>query len=169
MSYTPTRSRQLVDWRAAFWAGILSGTVLLLLNLFLTPHYIGGNGWVIVRLFASILLGKGVLAPPATFDLAALITALFTHLTLSILYALILAYIIHRGGLITGILGGAVFGLALYLINFYTLTLFFKWFFAMESKSFLFNHIIYGALAGGTYEALEIEVFEPIYEEPLED
>jgi hypothetical protein len=28
------RMRQVVDWRAAFWAGLAAGTVFLLVNLF---------------------------------------------------------------------------------------------------------------------------------------
>jgi hypothetical protein len=84
---------------------------------------------------------------------------------LSIAFTLLIAYIIHRGGLITGILGGALIGLGLYTINFRTLTYVFPWFFAMESTSVLVNHLIFGALAGGIYEALEVEEFEPVYED----
>lgn len=161
MTTSSPRMRQLVDWRAAFWAGLLAGAVFLLVNLFVTPLVIGGNGWVMVRLFASIILGEGVLAPPATFDVLALVVALITHFALAVAYSLLIAYVIHRGGLIAGIIGGALLGLALYSINFYTLTFFFPWFFAMRSGVFVVAHLLFGALAGGIYEALEVETFIP--------
>ena len=162
MTTTSLRMRQLVDWSAAMWSGLIAGTIFLLLNLFLSPV---GNVWVMVRLFASILLGDSILAPPATFDVAALLAAISVHFLLSILYALLIAYIIHRGGLISGIIGGALLGLALYSINFYTLTLLYPWFFAMRSGLFIITHALFGALVGGIYEALEVEVFVPAEEE----
>ena len=156
------KMRQVVDWSAAVWAGIVAGLVFMLLNLYVTPYVLGGNAWVMVRLFASVILGQGILAPPASFDLAAIVAALVAHFTLSVAFALLLAYIIHRGGLITGVLGGALFGMALYFINFYTLTWFFPWFFALKSNIMLGTHLLFGALAGGTYEVLEVEEFVPI-------
>ncbi|MFQ5436962.1 MAG: hypothetical protein ACE5FD_19060, partial [Anaerolineae bacterium] len=56
------RMVQLVDWSTAVWAGLLAGVVFLLLNLILAPLFIGGNGWVIIRLMASPMLGDGILA-----------------------------------------------------------------------------------------------------------
>lgn len=161
MTTSSPRLRQLVDWRAAFWAGLIAGAIFLLVNLFVTPLVIGGNAWVMVRLFASIVMGEGILAPPATFDGAALLVALVTHFALAVAYSLLIAYIIHRGGLIAGIIAGALLGLALYSINFYTLTFFFPWFFAMRSGVFVAAHLLFGALAGGIYEALEVETFVP--------
>ena len=39
------------------------------------------------------------------------------------------------------------------------LTLLFPWFFAMRSWTLVFTHVIFGALAGGVYESLEVEEF----------
>ncbi len=155
------RMRQLVDWSAAVWAGSIAGTVFLLLNLFLIPAMVGGNAWTIVRLFASILLGEGVLAPPATASVPALGAALVAHYALSVVFALVIAWILHRWGIVIGVIGGALLGLALYCINFYTLTLAYPWFYAMRNGVFVFTHVVYGALAGGIYEALEVEEFVP--------
>jgi hypothetical protein len=161
MTTASPRMRQLVDWWAAFWSGLIAGAIFLLVNLFVTPLVIGGNAWVMIRLFASIGLGNGILAPPATFDASALVVALVAHFFLSIIYAMLIAYIIHRGGLIAGMIGGALLGLALYSINFYTLTFFFPWFFAMRNGVFVITHLLFGAVAGGIYEALEVETFVP--------
>ena len=160
MPTTPSvRMRQLVDWSAAIWAGLLAGSIFLLLNVIITPLVIGGNGWVMVRLLASISLGETILPPPASFDLKALLAALVTHYALSIGFSMLLAYIIHRGGMLTGILGGGLFGLCLYYINIYTLTWFLPWFFGIRSWAFLLTHILFGAAAGGIYEGLEVEEY----------
>lgn len=161
MTTTMPRMRQLVDWRAAINAGLIAGVIFLVLNWIVTPLVIGGNVWIMMRLFASIILGKTVLAPPATFDALGFMVAIVVHFALSVSYALIIAYIIHRGGLIIGIIGGALLGLAFYAINFYTFTFFFPWFFAMRNPVFLITHLFFGALAGGIYEALEVENFQP--------
>lgn len=161
MSKTKTKMRQVVDWRAAMWAGVISGIIFLGMNMTLTAIYVS-SPWVVVRLIASVVLGKTVLPPPATFDVAIFIVSLIVHLALSIGFACLLAIIIHRWGLIVGIFGGALFGLALYFINFYTFSFFFPWFFPMRSWIMVVSHMAFGALAGGIYEALEVEEFVPV-------
>ena len=154
--------RQLVDWRAAAWAGLISGCVFFLLNLLVTPLVLGGNPWVMVRLMASLILGEAILAPPATFHSGALVAAFLANGILCFVFNLLVAYIIHRGGIIIGFAGGAVLGFAIYCINFYTLTWFYPWFFAFRGWVMISNHVILGALAGGIYEWLEVERFIPI-------
>jgi hypothetical protein len=160
----PTRLQQTVDWSAAIWAGLVAGTVFLGVNLLVVPAVIGGNGWVCIRLMASVVMGSEILSPPATFDAAALVVGLLVHFGLSVVATLVLAAIVHRFGLIIGLAGGALFGLALYGVNIYTMTLLFPWFMAVNSGSFALAHVIFGTAAGGLYEALEVEEFEP---EPL--
>ena len=161
---TPIRVRQVVDWSAAVWAGIIAGMVTLLLNVFVMPMYIGGNGWLVIRYFASIALGEGVLPPPSSPHAGALVTAIVMQLVLSVAFTLVLAFIIHRGGLVAGVLGGAAFGLGVYCINFFLMTRFFDHF-NIGNSFLVFSHLIFGALAGGLYEALEVEEFIPIDEQ----
>lgn len=162
MSTTGPRMRQVVDWSAALWAGLIAGAVFLLLNLILIPLVEGGSPWIPMRYLASIVLGDGVLPPPATFDAIVLVVGLLVTLLISLVYAVLLAIIIHRWGLLLGIILGALFGLAIYVINYYTLTLLFPWFFAMNSLIVAIIHVIFGAVAGGVYEALEVEEFVPV-------
>ncbi len=157
-----SKMRQVMDWSAAFWAGIIASIVFFLLNILAVPSLLETNMWVIIRLFASVFLGKDILAPPATFDLTALLVSIITTLVLSIGFTLLIAFVLHQWGMLVGILGGAVFGLAIYLINFYSLSYFFPWFFALSSWPFVISHIIFGAVAGGVYEAFEVEEFEPV-------
>lgn len=161
MSSAKIKLRQVVDWRAALWAGVVSGFAFLVVNMMLTQIYLG-SPWIIVRLAASVVMGKSVLPPPATFEPGIFLSALLVHFPLSLAFAGIIAFVLHRWGMLVGILGGAVFGLALYCINFYTFSFFFPWFFPMRSWIMVVGHVAFGALAGGTYEALEVEKFEPV-------
>ncbi len=161
MTTTKTKLKQVMDWKAAFYSGIISGFVLLLLVMFAVPSIMGWNAWIVVRYIASIFMGQTILPPPATFHLTALIIALITHIIISVGSAILLAFTIHRWELLIGIIGGAVFGLCLYGINFFSLTYFFPWFFLIKGWPMMLSHIIFGAVAGGVYEALEVEKFVP--------
>jgi hypothetical protein len=154
-------SRKVVDFRAVFWAGIVSGLVFLVVNMLLSLLFLG-TPWIFIRMVAALLLGQEVLPPPASFDPAIFIVALVIHLLLSIVFTTILALMIHKWGLLVGIIGGAIFGLALYAINIYTFSFFFPWFFSLRSWIILLSHVFYGATAGGMYEALEVERFETV-------
>lgn len=159
MHNEPRRGRQLVDWSSVLWAGLGAGTLFLLLNLFVTPRFAGGNAWTMLRMLASLVLGEGIVVPPATFSAAALGVGLAVHATLSLAFAALLAIVLHRWGLVVGIAGGALLGVALYAINLFSLTLWAPWFFALHSPAFLVSHALFGASAGGLYEALEVELF----------
>lgn len=156
-----SRLRQLVDWRAAV-VGALAGAVTFLLVVAITlPLTTGGTLWAFFRYLASILLGDSILPPPAGFDLSAVLVGLLVHLTLSLVYGAILALVIHRWGLVVGLVGGALFGFAVYAINFFTFTLLFDWFYLLRSWPILLAHILFGAVTGFVYELLEVERFVP--------
>jgi hypothetical protein len=148
-----------MDWRAAIIAGLIAGAVFLVVLLIAYPLATGGAPWAIFRFIGAIVLGEDVLPPPVTFDAGVVITALLVHFILSVLYTLVLAFIVHRWGILISIIGGALFGLALYLINFFTFTIFFPWFFPARAWPFSLVHILFGAVAGGIYELLEKDVF----------
>ena len=157
--------RQLMDWSAALWGGLISGSIFFLINILLSQIVLG-SPWVYIRIIASIILGTDVLPPPATFDLQIFLAALFIHLVISMFGAIVISFSVYRWGLIVGFLGGGGLGLALYVINFYTISYFFPWVFPYKSWIMVVSHIIFGALAGGIYELLEIEEF--IVDENLE-
>ena len=154
------RMRQIMDLRAALWAGIMSGTLFLLACLILTWWAVG-NPWVFTRLAASLVMGPGVLPPPATITVETFAVALIVHYALSIGYAMLIAFILHRWGLVVGIVGGAILGLAIYAINFYALSYIVPWFYPMRSWMLAVSHLLFGATAGGLYEAMEVERFVP--------
>lgn len=163
--------RQLVDWSAAIWAGLIGGLVFMIINVGAIPRFETGNtlaidgvsSWVIVRYIASVVLGEGVLAP-ATPNVGILLVAILVNFALSVVYALVLAIVIHRWGMIVGIVLGALFGFALYLINMSAFTVLYPWFEAIYSPWFIAAHVAFGAVAGGIYELLEEEEFVPVEE-----
>ena len=157
-----TRMRQVVDWRAAI-IGSLAGAITFLLAIaMLLPVTTGGTLWAFYRYIASILLGAGILPPPAGFDIVAVLVGTVIHVALSLVYGAILTTIIHRWGLIVGLLGGALFGLAVYAINFFTFTLIFDWFYLLRSWPIVLAHVLFGAVTGLVYELLEVERFVPV-------
>ncbi len=148
--------RQVVDWSAAVWAGIIAGVVFLITNL-VASAIAQDNADITLRLMASILMGSEVLFSEPTVGV--ILVGLLIHFIFSILFALLIAIIIHRWGLVVGIVGGALLGLALYAINFYTMSAIFPWFYAVTGWVMAITHIVFGATAGGVYEALEVEEF----------
>lgn len=159
MTHLRTEVRHLMDWKAAVIAGLIAGAVFLLVLLIAYPLATGGTPWTIFRFIGAMVLGESVLPPPTTFNAGVVVTAVLIHFALSILYTLILAFIVHRWGILISILGGALFGLALYLINFFTFTMFFAWFYPARAWPFSLVHILFGAVAGGIYELLEKDVY----------
>lgn len=141
-----------VTWRAVLIAGVVAGTVFLITNLVLLPIALDIKPGLILRYFAGLVMGSDVLTDDGT-DI--LVVGLLVHYALAILFAFPITIVVHRWGLSVGILGGAVLGLALYSINFYTLTNWVEWFFALKSTVLLFSHVLFGAVAGGVYELFD--------------
>lgn len=141
-----------VTWRAVLFAGIAGGTVFLITNLALLPLLLEVKPALLLRYFAGLVLGSDALTDDGTEVLGAGLIVLYA---LAIVFAFPITIVVHRWGLAVGILGGAVLGLALYSINFYTLTRWFEWFFALHSTALLLGHVLFGAVAGGVYEIFD--------------
>ncbi len=155
--------KQLVDWRAVVFAGVISGTVFLALTMWLTNSAVG-SAWLLPRIIASVVMGERVLPPPATFDAAVFGMCLLVHLPMSVAFAALIATVLHRWGLLVGVVGGAAFGLALYAVNFYTMSAWFPQFLIVRGGLLVASHVVFGALAGGIYELLEVEEFVSVEE-----
>jgi hypothetical protein len=148
-----------MDWKAAVIAGLIAGAIFLLVLMVAYPLATGGTPWTVFRFIGAIVLGETVLPPPTTFDAGVVVTAVLLHFILSVIYTLVLAFIVHRWGILISVIGGVLFGLALYLINFFTFTMLFPWFYPARAWPFSLVHILFGAVAGGVYELLEKDVF----------
>ena len=82
----------------------------------------GNSPWMPLHLIGAIGLGSIALSPANTFDLKILSTAVAIHMALAVLYGLSLALLIERMDTAWAIVIGAIYGLALYYINFYGFT-----------------------------------------------
>ncbi|MDQ6785346.1 MAG: hypothetical protein M3033_00810 [Acidobacteriota bacterium] len=150
---TVVRTNTGVNWSKAILAGLIGGLVFMVLEMILVPLIGGGSPWGPVRLIAAIGLGKDVLPPPADFAVVPFVVAMIIHFILSMIFGVILALIINRMSLGVAILIGAVFGLALYFINFYGLTAVFPWFATARNGITIFTHIAFGAVAAWVYKS----------------
>jgi len=141
-----------VTWRAVLISGLVAGTLFLLADVVLAPAILKVDAGLTLKYFAALVLGSKVLTQSGA---TILITGVIVHYVLSLVFALVIAIVVHRWGMVVGIIGGAILGVAIYGINLYTVTLLFPWFFAINSTVILLCHAIFGAVAGGVYEMFD--------------
>ena len=91
-----------VDLSAAFWAGLIAGTVFLITMLLLSTNVLGSSD-IVYRMIAAILRGEAVLSPTVAVDGGLIGSALVVHYALSLAFGLVVAVAIHRWGLIVGL------------------------------------------------------------------
>ncbi|HJW27526.1 MAG TPA: sodium:proline symporter [Rhodocyclaceae bacterium] len=130
-------------------AGIVSTLVQLILWLLFTdalPDIL----WRDARLTAAVVLGPGVLPPPATFDWLAMAVASFVHFGLSLAYGIAFCAVARRLRWRRPAVTGALLGLVLYAVNLYGFTWLFPWFAAARDWITLAAHAAFGASATAT-------------------
>jgi hypothetical protein len=143
-----------MDKRAAVIAGLIAALVSLGLGMGVL-QYLHEGAFGLPRLLATIALGRDALSAEATSNGMALGVGLAVHLVLGLFFAFVISFTLHRWGFWVGLIGGGLFGLALYAINTYTMSRFFPEFYFYRSWFMIGFHVIFGALCGGIYEALE--------------
>ena len=146
-----------VDWGAAVWAGMAAGVLATIVQIVLWSVFTDALPTLLfrdARFAAAIVLGRGVLPPPASFDGPVMLVATVVHFTLSIAYGLILAPFIARLRTAASLLAGAVFGFLLYLVNMYGFTVVFPWFRDSRDGIAIVAHVTFGLVAAGAYRVL---------------
>ena len=146
--------RENLTWSAVWIAGFVGGTVFLVTSMLFTPLLLGVDATLVLRYFASLIMGEAVVNGDVTTT-TQMIVGVIVHYALSLLFAFVIALVVHRWGLLVGIIGGGLLGLAIYGINFYTMTVLFPWFFAINNTVLLVSHVLFGALVGGVYEMFD--------------
>lgn len=139
---------------AVLWSGLIAGAVFMMLEMIMVPLFGDGSAWGPPRMIAAIVLGEGVLPPPATFDFGIIMTAVGVHFALSIVYTYVLSLFIRNSGTATALTIGAVFGLALYFINFYGFTGLFPWFADARNWISIVSHIAFGIVAAWSFTGM---------------
>jgi len=143
-----------LDWAAAGWAGLAAGFVMILLETSFASMFTTESGVSPVRQIAAIALSESVLPPVSPFTAIVFLAAMGVHLPLSLVYARVLAVFVHGAPLGRAVAIGALFGAALYAVNYYALTNVFAWFAASRGWITLLAHLAFGATAAGLYVLL---------------
>lgn len=139
--------------KAGALAGLIAGAVFMMMEMGLVALS-GGSPWGPPRMIAAIVMGEGVLPPPASFDLMIMMAAMAVHLMLSIVIGVGFAFIAKRFGLLMAVGVGTVVGLALYVVNFYGMTAIFPWFVMARNTISIVSHIAFGMVLGLSYHRL---------------
>lgn len=149
-------TRRSPDLAAAIGAGLIAGTIMMLLQITMYPLFLDRSAWFHPRLIAAIPLGRDVLPGAASgADASVAIAAMVVHYALSIIYAVVAAVVLDRARFWPAVALGAVGGFVLYVINYYGFTGVFEWFVASRNWVTTFTHISLGIGAAAAYKALE--------------
>lgn len=147
------RERGRIDPAMALAAGIGAGVVATVAQLamwWLAEMPLAETFFRDARLTAALVMGTDVLPPPLTPRWDILLAATLIHLALSVVYALIPAHLASRLRTGPALFAGALYGLAIYVVNLYGFTVLFPWFAASRNWETLVAHLVFGiALAGG--------------------
>lgn len=142
-------------WMDGVWAGLIAGVVFMMMEMLLVWMIKGDSPWGPPRMIAAMIMGEEVLPPPATFSFGIVMVAMMIHFMLSIVYGLLGAWMVHRFDVGLALLIGAVFGLAIYIVNFHMVVPFmFPWFVMARGAISIVSHIAFGMVLTGAYIAL---------------
>ncbi len=152
--------RRSPDWLVAAVAGFAAGAVLMVLDLFWSAVVEGGGPWRTSHMIAPIILGPEILQSPSfSFNFSVVAVALATHYVVGILFGLVLAAIMARlnldSSLPKALVTGAVFGGAVYLLNFHVMSNWFPWLADLRGWATVAAHLVFGTVAAFLYWKLE--------------
>ena len=150
---------QSLDWSAAIWAGVIAGVVFMMMEMLLMPMFgLAPNMWAPPRMIAAIGMGRDVLpmpqGPPPAFDLGVMMVAMIIHFTTSIVFGVVVAYLIRRLSMGAAIAVGVVAALLLYGFVFYIMTAGpWPWFAMGRNWVNIMTHVVFGAIVSWWYKA----------------
>jgi hypothetical protein len=151
-------ARRIPDWRAAAVGGFFAGAVLLVLGG-IAMWDMGGNPGEALRMVSAVLLGRDVVIHAAPIDAGIVLTALIVHILLSLAMGFVLATIMALFTLDSSIgmasIVGAVFGAAVYWVNFHAMTRVFPWFVDARGWMAVVANIVFGLIAAEAYVRFE--------------
>jgi hypothetical protein len=151
--------RSRPDWVVAAVAGFAAGAVLMVLDLLWSAFVDPSGPWRTSHMIAPIVTGADAArAPSYGFSVGVVAIALAVHYVLGIVFGLILAAImtpLHLDSTLEKAIGtGAVFGIVLYLVNFYGLVSLFPWLVELRGWPTTGAHLVFGVVAALLYAKL---------------
>jgi hypothetical protein len=148
------------DWRATVWAGVIAGILATLIQVLLWLAFTDDFPGILfrdARLTAALVTGSSAASSQsATFDAGIMLVATVVHFALSIAYAALLVPFTVRLGNLSALLAGAAFGITLYFLNLYGLTVIFPWFVQARSWIAAIAHVVFGVTIISVYRCLDI-------------
>ncbi|GIK86476.1 MAG: hypothetical protein BroJett026_19570 [Betaproteobacteria bacterium] len=148
------RDERRPDWPAAAVAGFAAGAVLMVLDLLWSVLVVGASPWANAHRIAGIVMGPPA-ADATAFDAVVVAVSLAAHYALGIAFGLLLAAVVTPFGLDaapgTAATVGAVFGVALYFVNFHAIVQLFPWLAAIRGWATLIGHVVFGVCAALLY------------------
>lgn len=144
-------------WSAALYAGIAAGVFSTVVQILLWWAFWDALPAILyrdARFAAAIILGQGVLLPPATLDWQVMFIATGIHSGLSIIYAIALSWLIRRLDLKTSLIAGSLYGLGVFVINMYGFVIIFPWFVDTRDWITVAAHVVFGVSAAAVYKVL---------------
>jgi len=148
-----SRNTRVIDWGPAISASVVAGLVFAVIEMALAWAVKGQSPWAPLHMIGAMGLGPDALAPADTFDLRIVSVAVAIHMALAVLYGVILALIVQRLNTAAAVVVGALYGLALYLINFYGFTWLYPWFADARDWVSILSHVVQSGLMVGLYKA----------------
>lgn len=146
------------DWAAAAVAGFGAGGILMVLELAWTAMSGSQDPWLATHMIAGMVLGWDALQSTG-YSTGIVVAALVVHYILGIAFGVMLAAIIAPFQLdsSTGmvLLAGAVFGLLLYVLNFYGMSGAFPWFAELRGWPTAAGHLVFGMSVAYIYRRME--------------
>lgn len=141
----------VLSGRSAAAAGLIAGTVFLLLWLVLAPLVLGQSPMIPARMTAAMALGSEVLPPPAGFDAGIVLVALMIHYVLSLVLAFVFVPTVFQLRPSPALVLGIVFGMAVYFVNFYGFAVLFPWFAEGRNGVNVLSHVVFGFTLAWAY------------------
>lgn len=146
------------DWAAAAVAGFGAGGILMVLELAWTALASTRDPWLATHMIAAMVMGWDALQSSG-YGFGVLAAALAVHYILGIAFGIMLAALIAPFQLdsSTGMVlfAGAVFGLVLYVLNFYGMSGAFSWFAELRGWPTAIGHMIFGMSVAYIYRRME--------------
>lgn len=148
-----------VDLFAAGVAGFAGGALLMVLELAWTASMSVEGPWRTTQLVAALTLGPAVLDDArAPFDVLVVAVALGTHYVLGIFSGFVVAWLLaalHRTlqfGMAEVV--GALFGAAVYFVNFHLAIPLVPWFAELSGWATFIGHVVFGLVIAVLYVRL---------------
>lgn len=147
-----------IDWSAAVWAGVIAGIVFMMMEMLLMPLFgFAPNMWAPPRMIAAIGLGRDVLpmpeGPPPNFGMTVMLVAMMIHFATSIMFGIVVAFLIRNLATGAAIVVAITAALLLYGFVFYIMTAGpWPWFAMGRNWVNIMTHIVFGAIVGWWYK-----------------